>query len=330
MRYTSTPFKLVLFLVYFITNSPGYTIQSSLLEKQADSTIKELYHTLNSIPMNSMEDRIRWISSQFLGKKYILGALGEGPDAQYDQFPRYRVDAFDCDTYVNTVLALALAHSLKTFQICMQLNRYQDGKVAYLHRNHFTSVDWNKNNQNRGILKDITLSIKDKHNQPVAKIAEAIIDKPNWYKYKTLSTIRLNHANKEKQHALLNELKRKGRQLEIVHSKLPYLPLNALFFDNSKPNMYLFSQIPDGAIIEIVRPNWDLRQQIGTALNVSHLGFVLRNEGRLVFREASSTGKVIDVLLIDYLREALKSPTIKGINIQVIVPKKPLGSLCTP
>ncbi len=38
------------------------------------------------------------VSEEFLGKPYILGALGEGPKARYDQFPAYRVECFDCVT----------------------------------------------------------------------------------------------------------------------------------------------------------------------------------------------------------------------------------------
>lgn len=330
MKYTLSPLKYLFFLIGFAINLLSYATDSRSLEEQADSTIKELYHTLNTMPITSMVERIDWISAQFKGKKYVLGALGEGPNARYDQYPRYRVDAFDCDTYVNTVIALALGNSLESFQQCIQLNRYKDGKIGYLQRNHFTSIDWNKNNQERGILKDITLSIKNNNNQYVAMFANAIIDKPNWYQHKSTSTIRIQNVNKNEQNNRLNELKTKGSRLEITSSKLPYLPLTALFLENNKPNMHLFSQIPTGAIIEIVRPNWDLRQVIGTSLNVSHLGFAIRRNGELYFREASSLeGMVTDVPLIEYLKEAQKSPTIKGINIQIIIPDKPLKSKCT-
>nr|WP_277619301.1 N-acetylmuramoyl-L-alanine amidase-like domain-containing protein [Legionella norrlandica] len=87
--------------------------------------------------------------------------------------------------------------------------------------------------------------------------------------------------------------------------------------------------MPNGAIIEIVRPNWDLRKEIGTALNISHLGFAIWINDKLYFRQASSQyGKVIDVPLIDYLDKARSSPTIKGINIQVVLPTKPTSNGC--
>jgi len=75
-------------------------------------------------------------------------------------------------------------------------------------------------------------------------------------------------------------------------------------------------QIPDGSIIEIVRPNWDLTKEIGTHLHISHLGFAFRTHQGLVFRNASSTlHKVADVPLDQYLQEASKNPTIKGIMV---------------
>ncbi|ARB93540.1 N-acetylmuramoyl-L-alanine amidase-like domain-containing protein [Legionella longbeachae] len=330
MKYTFIPLRHLVFITCLSASVVGYSFDSSATEKQANSSIEELYHRLNSMPNNSMPQRIDWISGQFLGVPYLLGSLGEGPKASYDQFPQYRVDAFDCDTYVNTVLSLALANSLTSFQQCVKNIRYKNGTVSYIQRNHFTGLDWNQNNQQSGLLKDITLNFKDQNHQSVAKIAEAVINKPNWYAYKTIDTIRLENGNKETTEKRLDELKNEGSKLEITSERVPYLPFTALFPEKNKPNMHLFAQIPNGAIIEIVRPNWDLSQKIGTSLNISHLGFAIRDKGQLYFRQASSDyGKVVDVPLIEYLEKTLDSPTIKGINVQVVLPQKPLTNCKT-
>lgn len=324
MKYTLDPLKHLFFIASFIASFMSYAFDSTSIEEQANTSINKLYHTLSAMPNTSMAERIDWISAQFKGKTYFLGSLGEGPKARFDQFPRYRIDGFDCDTYVTTVLSLALANSLKSFQHCLKLIRYENGSVTYLHRNHFTSIDWNKNNQQRGMLKDITQSIKDQRNKPIAQFANAFIDKSSWYAHKSISTIRLQSDNKVEQEKRLVELKTKGSVFKITQSKVPYIPLSVLFLEHNKPNVHLFSQIPQGAIIEIIRPNWNLRQLIGTNLNVSHLGFAIWSKGQLLFRQASSQlGKVVDVPLIEYLKEAQKSPTIKGINIQIVLPTKP-------
>lgn len=306
-------------LLLILTSLISYGFDSSAIEEQANQTIKALYHNANTQQFPTTAKRIEWFSAQFKEKPYLLGALGEGPNARYDQFPRYRMDAFDCDTYVTTVLSLVMGDSLDSFRHNLSLIRYKNGKVSYLYRNHFTSIDWNQNNQKRGLLKDITLNIKDKKDKKVALYANALINKSSWYAHMSTPTIRLQQANPTEQRKRLDELKTKGKALNSTTSKIPYIPLSALFNNDKQPDLYLFSQIPNGAIIEIVRPNWDLREKLGTALNVSHLGFAIWINDTLYFRQASSQfHKVVDVPLIDYLKEALKSPTIKGINIQIV------------
>ena len=286
--------------------------------ENSNASIEQLYHTLHSKPHQSLSDRISFISGTFLSKPYELGALGEGPHGDYDQFPLYRTDAFDCETYVDTVLALAFANSLSSFEHYIRQIRYKNGEVSFINRNHFTSVDWNKNNQQQGFIRDITTSIKDANQRSVATTAQAIIDKPNWYQHFTVATIRIHNASSAEKTAYLASLKQKGHQLPRQVSKMPYIPLSVLFNNHGEANMQLFKQIPNAAIIEIIRPNWDLEKQIGTHLNVSHMGFAIWNNDQLLFRQASSTQhRVIDSPLIDYLREAQNSLTIKGINILI-------------
>ena len=83
--------------------------------------------------------------------------------------------------------------------------------------------------------------------------------------------------------------------------------------------MQIIKQIPNGAIVEIIRPNWDLYKVIGTNLNVSHLGFVVWEKDKPYFIHASSDKlMVVKTPLIEYLNIARDNPTIKGINIQII------------
>ncbi len=316
-------------LLFFCLLPNLFASSPESIEKNAELTIEKLYHSLNFLHKPSMEDRIDWISAQFIGKPYLLGALGEGQDARFDQFPRYRTNAFDCETYVTTVLALALANNSNAFKQCLNQIRYKNGRRDYIERNHFTSLDWNQNNQKKGFLIDITGNIKNKNKQAIAKIAKAVINKPAWYQYKTKKSIRLYASSEEKQKKRLQELKSKGKTLDIQPSKLLYLPTSELFNGSGQPRQYLFDQIPHGAIIEIVRPNWDLRSKIGTCLNISHIGFAIRHQGILYYREASSSeGKIVDIPLTSYLRQTLKSPTIKGINVQIVKPERPLEAGC--
>ncbi|KTC71593.1 hypothetical protein Lbir_1646 [Legionella birminghamensis] len=303
---------------------------NDLYSKEFDQSIEQLYHTIPDISKLNMQARLDQISSLFVGRPYILGSLGEGETGYFDQMTLYRTDGFDCETYVTSVLALALANTPSEYKICLQKLRYKDGKISFTNRNHFTALDWNGNNQKQGYVKDITRSFTDEKNQPVFKVAETVVNKPGWYQHLSSKSIRLNKPDFEEANKRLTQLQQRGSKLPVAKEKIDYLPLTALFDASGNPNLHLFMQIPNGAIIEIVRPNWDLTQAIGTHLNVSHLGFAFWKDGHLIFRQASSNlGKVVDVSLMDYLKDALSSPTIKGINVQTVAPEKPLNAECS-
>lgn len=314
-------FNRTLFMVLFFSflsqlkAEPVYQAE----QQKATAFVQSLYHDQSKMKALSMPERLEKMSSLFLGKPYVLGALGEGASGRYDQYPLYRVDAFDCLTFVETVLALSLADNLSSFQERMKNIRYQDGRVSFLMRNHFTDLDWNTHNQHQGLLKDVTFCIQDQHRQPIAKVAKAVINKPAWYQHMSNSRIRLTNPLTEEQTKRFNELKKRGQSLPIQIASVAYIPLSALFDASGNVNRVILQQIPHGAVIEIVRPNWDLRESIGTALNVSHLGFAFWRDNMLMFRNASSLkGYVVDQPLVDYLRDARRSSTIKGINIQYI------------
>ncbi len=302
---------------------------TNLSSPNIDNTINQLYHNLNHQQNLTPVERLNYFSQPWLNQPYILFPLGEGVPNQYDEMPRYRIDGFDCETFVDTVLALTIAEDTPTFKQCMNQIRYKNGNVSFINRNHFTASDWNINNQAQGFLKDITLTIVNQNKQPVALESKTIIDKAEWYKKLPLTRIRIQNISAKEQNKRLKSLRHAGLSFSKQTSIVSYIPLKALFNQQGQPNMTLFKQIPDGAIIEIVRPNWDLTQAIGTHLDISHLGFVFWKHHVLYFRQASIIyNKVVDVPFVEYLSKALKSPTIKGINIQVITIKKPVKGKC--
>lgn len=300
-----------------IYNHLKYTLFSFLISTAAcgHATIDQLYHKINSKPYPTLSDKITTVSAFFLNKPYELGALGEGTQGEYDQFPLYRTDAFDCETYVDTVLALSFANNSSTFEHAINQIRYKNGQVSFITRNHFTCLDWNQNNQSQGFLRDITKKITNN-----TLNANALIDKPGWYEHMTVANIRLNNATDAAKRHQLQLLKQEGSALPKTMCTMPYIPFSALFNAQGQANNELFKQIPNASIIEIVRPNWDLEQQIGTHLNVSHLGFAIWKNNVLYFRQASSTQhRVVDTQLIEYLQAVRKNPTIQGIHIEQVL-----------
>lgn len=102
---------------------------------------------------------------QFLDTPYINSPLGE--EMTPDTDPLIRFDAFDCTTFVETVLADGDINKLNRI-------RYQDGKIGFLTRNHFIESDWLKNNS------DIVENVSCKYGKTA--IRTVAIDKQSWFK----------------------------------------------------------------------------------------------------------------------------------------------------
>jgi len=103
-----------------------------------------------------LSGRILRISESFLGRGYVEGSLGGGPDL-VEEF-RISLQAFDCVTYLEVVLALALAQTVAGFVDTIREIRYQGGKVDWFDRNHYM-VDWARNNEQRGFIANITTGV---------------------------------------------------------------------------------------------------------------------------------------------------------------------------
>jgi hypothetical protein len=278
------------------------------------------YQQIPHKPGAALTARLAAMSQHFMGKPYLVDPLGEGPSGEFSQNPLVRFDGFDCVTYVETVLALVLSKNYADFQTQLRLLRYRDGLARFEFRNHFANNDWNFNNSRRGVLREFTGKIIGDNGKPVSAVSRTLINKPAWYQHLGADRIHLPKASAREVQKMLPRLHQLGGNTAVEQSVLSYVPLTALFSPLGEANLKVFQQIPDGAIIEIVRPNWNLHDKIGTDLDVSHLGFVFHTEKGWVFRQASSNyHHVVEVDLIGYLRETLKSPTIKGIAVWEVV-----------
>jgi len=283
-----------------------------------NKAIQSLYQTLPGLKSMNLPSRVAAVSAAFLGKPYVGAPAGEGHEGHFDQSPLYRFDVFDCVTLLNMVLALALSYDVVSFRKNLLRVGYRGAQLGYQYRHHFMSVDWNVHNTKIGLTEDITESIMDEHGKSISLYAQAIIDRPNWFKYRGYEDIKLlKKISAKKAEKLLQALQVLSERVTCETSNMPYLPLTKLFDKKAHPNLYIFDQIPQSSIIEIVRPNWNLRNKVGTNMNVSHVGFAIRKNNQLLYRQASSIEKrVMDIPLTEYLKYRLESPTIKGIHVQ--------------
>jgi hypothetical protein len=98
-------------------------------------------------------ERIAWISEYFLGRPYVEGSLGGGPDLAEEL--RVSLEAFDCVTYIEVVLALARSQTTDEFVDAIRRIRYKNSKLDWFHRNHYM-VDWTQNNEEDGLIANLT------------------------------------------------------------------------------------------------------------------------------------------------------------------------------
>lgn len=254
----------------------------------------------------SITKRLDLISKIFMGLPYGQGGpLGEGPEGRYDQDPLYRFDTFDCTTYVETIMALALARDINEFEEHLDKIRYENGEIDYLKRNHFTDLQWIPFNIENGHMTEINTTVTNQ-----IKVAEALINFPNWIRSIKIAEIKMPNSTQEEKQERLEELHALAPNYTSSIARVNYLEINMLV---KKPQ--LLNKIPTGSIVNFVRPNWDLTDLIGTHQNISHQGFIFKRNNVVYLRHASTTGKVKEEPFLDYLKKFVNHPTMKGIHL---------------
>ena len=91
-----------------------------------------------------------------VGAPYAVSPLGEG--AGRDPDPRFRLDRFDCMTFVETAIALGSAPSLDAAPALLDDIRYSDA-VDWAHRNHEVLSQWIPANVRKGWIADVAREV---------------------------------------------------------------------------------------------------------------------------------------------------------------------------
>ena len=103
-----------------------------------------------SKPSRSAGSRIEILSRQFLGQPYLVNPLIGSADKP--EVFTVSLDAFDCVTFVETILALSLPSNADEFLAWLQKIRYEDGRVDWERRNHYMT-GWIRSNLKAGSLR---------------------------------------------------------------------------------------------------------------------------------------------------------------------------------
>jgi D-alanyl-D-alanine carboxypeptidase/D-alanyl-D-alanine-endopeptidase (penicillin-binding protein 4) len=200
---------------------------------------------------SSLGERLELVSSPFVGTPYGESPLGEGVGVDKD--PRVRWDRVDCLTFVETSMALALAPAPDRLLPVLDDIRYGTLPPSFEHRNHFIESEWVPRNIEKGYIRGIS--------REIAGAATLFVT--------TLYT-------PERWHARANP-----KDLPLPDEAVPMgtfgLEVVPLAFAQSHA-----SHIPEGTMLVVVR-----RDSKREPTRVTHVGFVLKVNGRRVLRHAS-------------------------------------------
>jgi hypothetical protein len=200
-------------------------------------------------------------SAPLVGVRYLESPLGEG--AGLDPDPRFRLDAFDCVTFVETALALGSSSSLEEARRALDDLRYRS-RVDVADRLHEVLSQWIPVNLEKGWIA------------PASRAAAGDATRVEAVAYDAARWRRLAASGQRLTGVPLEAAPVGTFQVEVV----PVAALQA-----AAPH------IPDGTIAFVVRAERD-----DQLTRVSHAGLVVVRGGRRLVRHASSSAGVRKVI----------------------------------
>lgn len=114
----------------------------------------DLLAVAESVKLLPLPQRIARISAAMLDRPYVLDPMGEGQLPDADPFARY--DAYDCLTFAEEVLSLAMSADPAHAADIRSALRYDPGPRDYFHRRHFMELQWIPGTIGAGLLRDTT------------------------------------------------------------------------------------------------------------------------------------------------------------------------------
>lgn len=261
-------------LLFFLFLLPipliGQTVCSLESRQMLDAMLEKISH--QDPAEENIQNLIVEIGQNFLGTPYIEKTL----ELSGEEKLVINLTGLDCTTYLETVITLArianMGHpSYESYERELEKLRYQDGtRIDYASRLHYFS-DWIYENQEKGILVDITAEIGGIRypNQPTF-----MSENPKFYPQ--LSDPDLIHAIQ-------------SDEAEIAKRPYHFIP---------KAEVEAHEQgIESGDLIAITTSL--------TNLDIVHVGFALEQNGRIHLMHASSVSGMVEISekpLSEYLK----------------------------
>lgn len=261
----------VLAAILMLTLNSGLFADDDVEIKAVKKKIKSFDASLKYEDISGI---IAAVGKSFQGVEYVAGTLDKNTDTEKLVI---KITGLDCVTFVENVLAISNiirkeTPDFESYKKELQLIRYRDGEIdGYPSRLHYFT-DWIHNNQEKGIVRDITYDIG----------GDPYIKKVNY-----MST----HTESYKQLDGNDEYITRMEEVEKAMNKR-----KNYFIRKNEVDMF-YDNLQTGDIIATTT-NID-------GLDVTHTGFVYKKNGKTHFMHASITkGEII--ISKEELKEYLK------------------------
>ncbi len=253
------------------------------------------------------EKNIIKISKSLVNKPYEANSVGEGFKSRYNQKPIYIESGFDCQTFIEYVLAKSISKDSDEFKKKIICVKYKNCQVGYHKKNHFFALDWITNNSEQGFISDITSQYEE------SKAVTKTISKKNWANtvLEEDSLYLPNLKNESEKQKRVQELKNLFKNTQDQEITQYFIPSEKITYDFIK-------KLPEVFFLGIVKEN-NLKPIIGTDIIVTHVGIGIKENGKLFLVHASSESKkIVEIDLVNYFqRDSLQNPNSGMIVLQV-------------
>ena len=276
IKHLLYPILSLFFLFVLLPGNSGSDNNTALSDDDERRACEEKLASFDaSLKDMPIDEVIAEVGISFLGTEYVAGTLDENPD---EEVLVIKIKGLDCVTFVENALVISrLIKKGKTnieyYENELEFIRYRDGNNnGYTSRLHYFT-DWIYDNECKGVAKDITYDIGGiPYNKNI-----------NFMTKHTKSYKQLHGNNK-------NISRIKEVESAMNERELFYIPKSMV------DDYYDFLQTGD-----IIATTTDIG-----GLDVTHTGFIFKEDGKTYFMHASSTENEV-VISYKQLKQYLQS-----------------------
>lgn len=279
---------LLSILPFLFLNASLFAQETTVCSLESRKRLEKLLQDFSqgNASAKTTQELISEIGKSFLGTAYVEKSL----ELPGEEKLVINLLGLDCTTYLESVVGLTQTikeqnFSFEGFEKKLEQLRYLNGKNSgYSSRLHYFS-DWIYENHEKGLLKDITKEIGGETypNQP-----SFMSENPRFYPQ--LADLALAEKIKER---------------ETIIKTRPY------FFIPKDKIETLENQIENGDLIAITTPLKNL--------DIVHVGFAVRQNGRIHLMHASSVSRKVEISTLPLSEYLLGNKSQSGIMVSRLI-----------